>query len=550
MFAISSQKLMPSTWWGYKALMALNLEQKKVSFVQNAPLSIAEIECYMDEIDYESLSESGKATYDKIIAEFKDKEFTFDAGAISLSTDPDVTPEFYYKSNENIPWTLKYNYKDNLINVPVSIDVSDLFLIESDIFLGKNYWAMQESNNWTNIPLGYNDFEFLWPKTAYFSTGLKIKDKAYANFQIGRGGLEIGQTQTGSIILSDNYETNAYIQASFSSSKFKYALDVIQTDVNKYFYLHRIDFRPFNCFQLGLVEGTFVNAPFEIRYLNPLMIMHSTTPWIGYDGYNEGQADGEAKSYGESRVCAYFAATFDYAVCKNVRIYGLYAQNELQIPAELTSTRGQEFPDSLGGQLGIEVKLPSKHDGYWIGGLEGVYTTPWLYIKHDAEWSLFSYRYDNLKNTSLPICNWVGTPFGPDSIAVQASAGFKSVHDWSCELQYLFLVQGENSFNLFFNPDGTTTQNADGKYVYYPPVMVDEGVATAEEAIDIARNQKTPTGIPQYRNSITLQGSYKFNKMITTSGKIVYSFIFNNNHVEDCFEQGIEVATSVKISFN
>jgi hypothetical protein len=550
--ALSSQELKPAGWWGYDALVQLSAEDGKVLFFDNAPVSVAEIKSYLNQIDYDSLSDSGKKLYDRLLDEFKQPGIAFKSDAVSISGGLQLNPELYYKSNKNIDWTFNYYYKDNVLTVPISIDVFDSFFIETDLFLGKAYWAVKQPDNFTNVPLGYNDFEFLFPKNAYFSTGKKLTDSSGISFQMGRAPLSIGNAETPSIILSECYETDFFAKASFYSPKVRYELLVIQQEVNKYFYLHHLEVRPFDKFQLGAVEGMFINAPFELRFLNPLTIMHQMAPWISYDGYNESTSDGDFKYYGESRVCAYLGVTFDWSPCKYLRVYGLYAQNEIQSLSELESVRGRMFPNSLGGQLGAELNIPSRAGGYWQYAVEGLYTTPWLYIKHDPDWSLFRARLDNLYNDG-PICSWVGTPLGPDSIAAEAKFGYDSGKKWNVNLVYSLIVQGENSFNLFYK-DGTWKPNpdyydeAEDEYTYYPVAGFDAGKYTEEEAIAIARNEITPTGTPQYNNSVAVNASYAVNDRITLSGKVVYTAVMNNDHVVDNFQQGVEVATSVKIT--
>ena len=55
----------------------------------------------------------------------------------------------------------------------------------------------------------------------------------------------------------------------------------------------------------------------------------------------------------------------------------MYAQNEIQSEIEKSSFNGNAMPDSLGGQLGMELTIPdNRHNGWWIVTLEGIYTTP------------------------------------------------------------------------------------------------------------------------------------------------------------------------------
>ena len=55
------QELIPSGHWIYDALMAVSLESRTVNFADSAPLTVQELTLYLDEIDYDALSEGGRA---------------------------------------------------------------------------------------------------------------------------------------------------------------------------------------------------------------------------------------------------------------------------------------------------------------------------------------------------------------------------------------------------------------------------------------------------------------------------------------------------------
>jgi len=49
-----------------------------------------------------------------------------------------------------------------------------------------------------------------------------------------------------------------------------------ENSISRYVYIHRIDFKPFKNLSIGLSELLMSgNAPMELRYFNPLMIMHN-----------------------------------------------------------------------------------------------------------------------------------------------------------------------------------------------------------------------------------------------------------------------------------
>ena len=222
------------------------------------------------------------------------------------------------------------------------------------------------------------------------------------------------------------------------------------------------------------------------------------------------------------------------------RLYFLYAQNEMQTMFELGSPSANSIPDGIGFQAGLELTIPEKNEGWWTGTLEGIYTTPFCYIKQGADWSLYSSRNDMQSNSDVPLYSWIGSPFGPDALGFQARLAYSKISKWNAELDYLFLAHGTNSFGLFNN-----TIEIDGKkyYAYYPSVLRKMGLVTDEEAENIARTYVL-TGSVQFTNRILAKASYNINSRMKLSGRAAYSFIFNNRNEEGKFAQGFEGAMS------
>lgn len=416
--------------------------------------------------------------------------------------------------------------------IPLYLGWSDYFIIHTGISFAKSFWGMDTDSNVTNIFYNTSDMDFFWPKTAYGSAG-KTFEKWGVNINFGRQGLQVGKTLTGSVIYNSTFETEGYFQLNLYSPRMKYNLDVVQVSTDKYLYMHSVEARPlFDWIRFGILEATLVQSGFELKHLNPLMIMHSFGSWEDSDYVS----DIEKEYYGEAHICQYMGISLELTPFKYSRLYFLYAQNEMQTPLELGSANANSIPDSLGFQAGFELTIPDKNNGWWTGTLEGIYTSPFCYIKQGADWSLYSTRNDMQSNSSVPLCSWIGSPFGPDAIGFQARVSYSQISKWNAELDYLFLAHGTNSFGLFNN-----TIEIDGKkyYSYYPSVLRKMGLVTDEEAEDIARTYVL-TGSVQFTNSITAKASYDITPQMSLSGRATYSFIFNNKNEEGNFAHGFE----------
>ena len=548
----NDQKLVPADSWVYEAMTLLAAESKRTTLANSAPLSVAELRRHLEDIDYDALSESGRTLYTMIAAFFRSNYFGFASRPMTAGFNFQTSLELSGHTNTTMlrQWDYVQKYHDQLpmFSVPVFLTAANIATIECDAIMQENYWSVNEYSNWSNIPFGIagqNQLDFYWPKTAYLSVGVPLFGLDFFNLQIGKGALSVGSTRMNSVILSETFETDGYIGFSFYSPRIRYRADVEQLEVNKYLYLHHIDIRPFKWITLSVVEGTLVNAPFEIRFLNPLMIMHSFAAWYSYRLYNEGQGEeGQASSYRngwESRVSQYMCYTLELTPVRNLRIYALYAQNEMQTPSELGG-HGSTVPDGIGMQLGFAASVPAKNNSYWTFGMEGMYTTPWLYFRFDPGTSFVSTRKDNLANTDENIYSWVGTPYGPDSIAACAWFGYKVLGRWSVEGEYRFLAHGENSTSLF----STGRDPDNGNYIYYPGTeYYGEGslYADRDDAISVARSYGL-TGTVEYTNRIQVSGSYRFSPHFTAKAMAAYILMFNTAHVEGRTEHGFAFSLS------
>ncbi len=552
----SKQQQLPQGHWVYDFLEALFAEQKAVNPALQAPLSIAELNLYLSSIDYDSLSENAKNLYVEIYSFFNSFPFMFRKGKVGAGAQFSLHPNFIAKTNENVDFTFapytalsSYSYDDEQTNssivFPLFMDFGDIIAIESVPYFGKTLYHLVEHGNIKTNILTPNKNSFTDVKYAYGSAGYTFDTWGFT-VSAGKGGITEGRTQTGSIIYNSTFQTDGYVELEAYSSFLKYTMDVIQIDQNqRWFYFHRLNFSPFKWIRMGISEGTLVNGSFEARYLNPLVFMHG---FFGWTTYIQNRSKDEQEIYVESDYCAYFAATVDFVPTKNLRFYLLFAQDEIQSFAELNaSPAAMTVPDGLGFQLGAEYTLLRPNGAFWTYTAEGIYTTPFLYIKQLPSCSLY-------KNIGTNLNAWIGTPFGPDSIGFETKASYKS-RRFSFDAEYLFVAHGTNSFNLFNNQ--VIIKDDDGNehiyYSYYPSVAYNiyqkyklKGM-TYEEAVSLARSYLL-TGTVQFSNTISASAKYTFNDHWSINGKAAYTFVFNNKNIQDNFAQSLEL--TLAFTFN
>lgn len=537
---INDSQIIQNGHWIYDDFDSLALESGKLAITNNTPISAGELKVYFKIFDREKLSDSGKKIYDKVENFLYNDSNILKTKGAKLDLNILANPEVYYKANDEVDWTFNYYYKDNFLSLPLNFGISDYFSMGGDFFFGKNYDSAKDDKNFTNIPLNFDQIEFLWPRFAYGSLGY-FGDDWGINLNIGRQGKTIGKTLTGSIIYNETFENDCYVELGIFNQNAKYTMNITQISHNKFMYWHQLDLILWNKFRLAGIEGALINNPFEFRFLVPTMVYHSYSFWRQY--YD---SDGvEGKYYNEGYCASYLGVTFEYTPVHYLKIYGLYAMNEIQLPNEAHG-KWLSYPDSFGIQLGSELKLPSKYDGFWIATLEGVYTAPYLYIKQAPGWSLYRDRLDMI--TFNNIQSWLGSPFGPDTFAISAQFEFMKTDKWNLGLNYLFKIHGENNFSIFnqytevdSDGDGNPDTTISSYYPYTQYVLAEDNDDSAGMDAAIAKGRNMwMSGTSEFSHKISLFGSYDFTDHISLESQISYIFVFNNNNISDNFQQGLE----------
>lgn len=537
-------QIIKSGEWIYDAFDILNSENCETFFTQNQPMSVGELKFYLNKIDYDNLSAAGKKLYEKAENFLYPHDDLLPNEDLRFFINLNASPEFYIKTNKNIPYTFDYCLQNRFLEIPVIFGFSDYITIQSDFFIGKNYTSMQASDSFSNIPFNTDSIEFYIPRFAYGSTG-KAFDNWGFSFHTGKEGLQLGNTKLGSIVYNKTFETDFYSDLSFYTERLKYSLRVGQLDNDTFLYFHELDVRPFKKFRFSMIEGSLLDSNFQLRYLNPFMLMHQFASW----GDNfPCTTENEQHYYGESHFCAYLAFTAEFTPFKNFRIYGLYAQNEILDLGGSKSDKSLSVPDSLGGQLGLEYNFYLQNDAYLRTNIEAVYTSPYLYVKHNPQWSL--YRSRTSPNMTGSADTWMGSPFGPDCFALQFTSQYLPLSNWDISFGYLFKIHGENNAKKLFGKDNYDSER--DIYTYYPSVQyqIAEDNGNEQECINVRNKGRYMwmTGIPEYTHSIIIKGNCSPFKHLDFYAQFVYSFIFNCNNQNENFQHGMEFSIGGKFS--
>jgi hypothetical protein len=458
--ALPAQKLVYPGDWIYDALTALSMEQKK-AFLNGSAVTIAQVELILAEIDGGELSESGEDLLQEVYDWLEGSvSFSRSLGPVAVDFDPSLRIEGYAKSSRDLDWVYGPNDRQPFLSLPLSFSMASYVTVHADLAFGENRMLGEAHDNYTNFPFDkfLDDVQSVdsnIPRRAYLSAGVPIRKTMGVNFRLGIGDNMFGRSKTGSVILSDNMRGVGYAALEFYSPYIKYTADVMELEVTKYLYLHHLQANITRRFSLSLVEGVMVNAPFEIRFINPAMIFHSFSAWKDYGDYNQQVGNDQeqddrdyfARYPTNSRVGSLLGISMDFRPWRYGRFYGLAAMNQLEVGSERGGS--STVPDGLAFQFGYESFFPSAA-GYWNFGVEGVYTYPYMYILAHKNWSFYRESLEVSTRREDPIREWVGSPFGPDSMALSVWAGYRR-RNWSAAGSFLTLVQGENASTGVFD---------------------------------------------------------------------------------------------------
>ena len=529
----AKQDLVPAGHWIYDALTALSMEEGHVSLADQAPISVAEVDTLLADVNYENLSEAGKAWYDKILEWRGQFDWSLKFGSFSIDLIPNAAFELYGKSDPEIEWVYDYHKRHGMLEGSLRIQASDYVTMELTARLAANRTQANKSSSFINLPIPLNLKELVWfdcdfPHWSYLSTGFPIGEKAGVNFQIGIASFNVGRSLSGSVIWNTNMTDLSFANLEFYSPSFRYTMNVSQMNVNRYIYTHRFDFRFFKKLHFSVMESLLVYAPLELRLLNPFSVYHGLTPWNDYtpeQGWSE---------FEKEHIIMDFAIKLVYTPFKYMRFYAYYTQTEMQQIFEDPS-----IPNAIGIQGGCESFIPLGAGYLHIWG-EGSYADPFLYMKCEPNWSLVR-TYTELTDGSDVFYEWIGTPMGPDTITAELSVGYEVPRLWSASISYMFAARGEFSGTGAFKPGInwgglSLPQTVNDKWVY----------ETTPQAV----SYRAPHGIPEYVNRITLCGTWRPFDWLELVAQPSVVIVANKNHVEGSWGGGLEGILSVRVELS
>lgn len=496
--------------WIYDAMHILSVESRKTTLADRQPLSKGELAEYFSAFDNASVPDMSMPLYRMMQGYFSGHPFLYSNKYLSFDVNGvfALQGQYVYKRENEVRLDrfLRYNRTPAIASAPMHVMFTPYIDFFANISLKKNYWAAVLSYPYTNLPLEGNAFDMTFPTQAGISLG-----NHFFNFTIGRGALNIGRSLAGSMLLADTVDRMDYMTASFFYKKAHMSLSVLELDPTRFLFAHEASFRPLSWIMFRLYEGIVLNAPFDPRYLNPMMVFHNYYGWRD-PSFNKSTAGVPNSDEGKALIGCQIGLSVEIVPIHGLRLYGHYGQNQYQLYFERKNyPLARNIPNGLGGSVGIECIHPFSFGHLSVTG-EFLYASPWMYIMENKHVSLYHRRRDTIagkEKSNDYIMAWIGNPYGPDTMGAFLQISLTEPQKYGAKLGYRFLVKGENEEKFFDSKQET------GKDIYYPPKYHYNPIVDA----------KTPSGNPAYFHTISLEGSYRVIKQLELNAGLNWTIV-------------------------
>jgi hypothetical protein len=490
------------------------------------PFSRDEIDNILAGVEVGKLPVPAQEAYRRI-QERLNPPMRFTENAFSFGFQGLAEAEAGLRSNTAVSWQCGDFQRPALLRLPLDFYFADFVLLNLDISVNLDP-AFNESGGHfgTNVPSQAKRIDMFFPFRAFAAVGGK-----WWNMQIGRDQISFGSAHTGNLLLSNTPDYYDFARLSFFSQHFKYSALVIQNPLflsaqffdpaqipggladegylQRHIYVHRLDFMLFNKLSVGITEAMSVgNAPLEIRYLNPLMLLHNFVAGDDYDSLL-------GTSYNEMNS-SIFSVELNWTPAPALSLYAQLVVDEFTTPWEVESDADNRTPEGLGYLVGFDYSRMFGAWGVQFYG-EAVFLDPYVYVDN-SPWAAFVWsRRINRKSMEYRY-RWIGYPEGRDVIVFAAGSRFSQDDRLAFSTALSFTIHGEHGLYWDWN----------------------RGDEYADET--------TPTGTPEKRLSASIGAELKPFPALTLSAKVGGDILLNARHTQD-HEFSAEVGLSAKYVF-
>ena len=518
-----------------------------------SPTTGAEIMQALERLDYSRLSSRQKQEYDSIVAEIDNPTKGIAFSAKNIVLDPELflgleayafnnlksTPveEFFIPFRDRIPFF--YGELHSYFGDLAYFDFQYAFRDGSQGFRLVD-GVVQKGNANENLFYNFTNAGFILSPALdgswqYYGNSKNIYTffnyqptkvggvigNDFMNFYIGRSRQEFGNGVTGNMIIGDNFSYQEIAKLSFFSDIFSYYLSLTHFDnieTNTDFQLsglhqnrliHRFDFNIINKLRFAINIGAHMlsDSPFDLRMLNPMMIIHN---------WNNNSESIEWEPGNNDELNNILGFEFEYAFYPGYIATAQVVIDQMRVYGENNST----VPPAFGFLLNLKNYTTLK-TGYLDSYIEGAYTSPYLYLNKKT-WDgnenymldhIVGYRFSQNNTTEAEYSGYI---YGPDALVFSAGTEYTSFNAWSVKGSILYMAHGENGKESWRNKDNRT-------------------------GADIS----TPSGLVEHTLSVRAGGSYSILENLKLTAELGTSFIWNYHNDANAFRTNLQAAVGI-----
>ena len=483
--AINRERIYPVDSEEYRYISWLSLIDGVAMPSASGPWSGAELSTMLKRIDREHLDETAKVIYDRVHDSLeKDAagngnvvSFDFGVGSYidaAVHTDPGT----FTHPDDFGNWGRlgDFNRPNPLLDFSIGFAAGDNIYAYTEIPLGMNRSALKYTNyldkgeigkEVTYKPQTFRTNLYLLPPSDYMDIDLSFPWRNYLtiggdwwNITIGRDRLSVGPGVSGNLLVGDHIPFHDNARVSFFSDRLKYTFSISsfmhpdnyvvkgadgreyvrlgfnENDVRKtgasFFMFHRFESR-WDRASFALNEAVMYqsDAGADLALISPLSVFHNLY----------------MRSNGNSLLSVEFEYDFG-----NIDWYSVLLIDDVNFPGEFSAEL--EPPQAIGFQTGLKGAW-SVGNGILHSSLEGVVTTPFLYLRDDGSrkgdnWGInfivdfpeFNFNANTEIEPYIHNLMFLGYRYGNDAVSLDYQIGWESLMGLKLDFDIFYMAHG------------------------------------------------------------------------------------------------------------
>ena len=442
-------------------LQALSIEAGILPLTSAGPVSGHDILRHIEKLEGSPLSESSKVKLKSLR----------DMATAPLSDPPigariTLSPEFYANtdsSSKERDWVDRYNERDPFLYAEAESIFADTIYGTLTYSFMKRLNEEDFSGGSTNFPYVNSISETQLQNSVPHTAFIGVSGSRWA-VVLGRDTLAWGNGNTGNLMIGNHVPYHDFLHVSMSNSKLRYTFlalpmnsidsegnaiipDDDQTFWNTLFHgtlsriylTHRLEADVLSWLKISLTEGTlFYTSRMDLRMFNPLMFIHNF------------QNFGEVNNTMTLEVEATLAPRW--------LLHAQFLLDQFQTAGEQNAYDEEQIPpNAYAGLLALNYVRPLEH-GFLKGYIEGVYTSPYVYLRagdntgnygtdENTEYNLDLVHAVNMRYTRGSIA-FLGYQYGPDTIVASTGLTYEHNNGFGLIGDLRLLIQGEKGLRI------------------------------------------------------------------------------------------------------